>query len=181
MAIERKHIPIGVAGLELKAAADGSPAVVEGYASTFGGDPDSYGDLIAPGAYAQTIRDWATRAYALPMLVDHYGLPGGKWIDLAEDARGLRVLGELTPGNIQAGDILASLKHGVITGLSSARRKTRVLLSMPLIFFLKVVRRRPCSRSVRATQPAASSSPQSVAGFFGISVPCWASSRLTAA
>ena len=33
-----------------------SAGLVSGYASVFGGKPDSYGDVIAPGAYAASLK-----------------------------------------------------------------------------------------------------------------------------
>jgi hypothetical protein len=40
-------------GLEIKAVAE--DGVIEGYGSTFGGEPDSYGDIVMPGAFAESL------------------------------------------------------------------------------------------------------------------------------
>jgi len=90
---------------------------VAGYASVFNG-VDSYRDTILPGAYARTIADWKTRGYALPIIDEHWGATIGKWTHMEEDSLGLRVKGELTPGHSRATDVLASLRHGAVSGLS---------------------------------------------------------------
>lgn len=41
---------------ETESAADGG--TVTGYAATFDREPDSYGDVIAPGAFAETLKRW---------------------------------------------------------------------------------------------------------------------------
>lgn len=85
-----------------------------GYASKFGG-VDSYNDTIAPGAYARTLVD---RERPIRMRWNHYGPVIGKWVALKEDADGLWVEGELTPGHSVAQNVYASLKHGAIDGMS---------------------------------------------------------------
>lgn len=85
-----------------------------GYASVFGG-VDSYGDTIAPGAYKSTLLG---RDRAVAMRWNHFGPVIGKWVALGEDAKGLYVEGQLTPGHSVADDVYASLKHGAVDGLS---------------------------------------------------------------
>lgn len=91
------------------------PGRFQGYASVFGG-VDSYGDTIEPGAFRSTLEN---RSRMPAMLFGHN--PGrviGKWLHLEEDARGLFGEGEFTPGNSDAQNTYASLKHGAIDGLS---------------------------------------------------------------
>lgn len=91
------------------------PGQFEGYASVFGG-VDSYGDTIEKGAFSATLEG---RSRPPLMLYGHN--PGrviGKWIGLEEDSRGLYGKGEFTPGHSDAQDVLASLRHGAIDGLS---------------------------------------------------------------
>jgi uncharacterized protein len=45
-------------------------------------------------------------------------LPIGKWLDLTQDESGLKVEGELTPGNPNAQAVRASMEHGTVDGLS---------------------------------------------------------------
>lgn len=85
-----------------------------GYASVFNG-VDAYGDRIAPGAYARTLK---SRERAVQMRWNHFGPVIGKWKEIREDAKGLYVEGELTPGHSKAEDAYALLKHGAVSGLS---------------------------------------------------------------
>jgi HK97 family phage prohead protease len=103
-----------LADLELKFDDDGK-MVFTGYASVFN-KVDSYGDTVAPGAYEKTLKNRAGRP--VRMRWNHYGPIIGKWIELIEDKKGLKVTGELTPGHSTAMDVYASMKHGAIDGLS---------------------------------------------------------------
>lgn len=85
-----------------------------GYASKFNG-VDSYGDTIAPGAYVETI---GMRQRPILMKRNHWAGVIGKWLTMREDEIGLYVEGEFTPGNREAEDTYALVKHGAISGLS---------------------------------------------------------------
>ena len=39
---------------------DSQSATVTGYASTFDRTPDSYGDIVAPGAFSESLARWAS-------------------------------------------------------------------------------------------------------------------------
>lgn len=69
-----------------------------GYASTFGGAPDSYGDVIAAGAFADAATD-ASSGTAWPAMLFNHSFDGaapiGVWTTLREDQRGLYVEGRL--------------------------------------------------------------------------------------
>jgi HK97 family phage prohead protease len=93
---------------------DAKTGIISGYASTFNG-VDSYGDTIAPGAFAKTLEN---RERPVRMRWNHFGPVIGKWVELAEDERGLFVRGELTPGHSVSEDVKALLSHGAIDGLS---------------------------------------------------------------
>lgn len=110
MQIEKKLL--NAESIELKF--DAETGVFEGYASVFNG-VDSYGDTIMPGAYKKTLKK---RDRTVKMRWNHFGPVIGKWTEMREDERGLYVKGELTPNHSVAGDVLASLKHGAIDGLS---------------------------------------------------------------
>jgi HK97 family phage prohead protease len=97
---------------------DGEGYKFTGYASVFNGI-DSYGDMIAPGAYRNTL---AARERAVQMRWNHYGPVIGKWLSISEDDRGLKVEGELTPGHSVAEDAKALLNHGAVSGLSIGYR-----------------------------------------------------------
>lgn len=97
---------------------DGESGSFTGYASVFGG-VDSYGDTIAPGAFAETLRN-----NGQPKLyLEHSWKLGGALLPIGktvceEDAKGLFVKGEFTPGLSIATDVRAAMKHGTIDGFS---------------------------------------------------------------
>jgi HK97 family phage prohead protease len=100
---------------QLKFDDESKQGVFTGYASVFGG-VDSYGDTITKGAFAETIEQ---RKRPVRMFYGHS--PGrviGKWLDMKEDDTGLFVRGEFTPGNTDAANVYASMKHGAVDGLS---------------------------------------------------------------
>jgi HK97 family phage prohead protease len=88
----------------------------EGYASLFG-VPDGAGDVMAPGAFAKSLR---TRSIdGIRMLYQHFAHePIGVWEDIREDSRGLYVRGRLTTDIERGRDVLALLRDGALDGLS---------------------------------------------------------------
>ncbi|HEX3653733.1 MAG TPA: HK97 family phage prohead protease [Rhizomicrobium sp.] len=88
----------------------------EGYASLFG-VPDGAGDVMAPGAFARSLR--ARGIERIRMLYQHFAHePIGVWEEIREDARGLYVRGRLTTDIERGRDVLALLKDGALNGLS---------------------------------------------------------------
>ncbi len=82
--------------LAFKAAAV-QEGIIRGYASTFGGEADSYGDVIAAGAFSKTLSEHAGKKTTPAMLWAHDPAnPIGKWTRLVEDSMGLAVEGKLT-------------------------------------------------------------------------------------
>src|SRR5690606_9014950 len=82
-------------GLGLDVKAVGDDGVIEGYASTFN-VIDSYGEMVAPGAFKASIAGLKKSKRGLKMLWQHDShQPIGIWDDLEEDAKGLRVVGRL--------------------------------------------------------------------------------------
>jgi HK97 family phage prohead protease len=78
--LEYKSIPFEVK--EVVSVADGGWEIA-GYASTFGGEPDAYGDVIAKGAFLESIaKGWPK------LLFEHYE-PIGKTLEIREDDKGL--------------------------------------------------------------------------------------------
>ena len=99
--------------------AQGNSGAFAGYASTFGGPADSYGDVIAPGAFARSLAEHKT-AGSLPALLwqhDSHALIG-KWLSIVEDGRGLAVAGKLTLEVQRAREAYALLRDGALNGLS---------------------------------------------------------------
>ncbi|RZI62335.1 MAG: HK97 family phage prohead protease [Rubrivivax sp.] len=97
---------------ELKMAGDSGR--FEGYASVFG-VKDSQSDIVHPGAYKDTLAK-----NGLPkMFWNHrWDMPIGRYTDADERAKGLYVVGELTPGHSLASDVGAALRHLTVDGLS---------------------------------------------------------------
>ena len=97
--------------------------VFEGYASLFG-IADLGKDVVAPGAFAETL---ARRGPpGVRMLWQHDPAePIGRWLSLAEDARGLRVRGKLNLAVGRARELHALMKDGGVDGLSIGFRVER--------------------------------------------------------
>ncbi len=102
--------------VELKSEGDGT--TFSGYASVFNGD-DLVGDTILPGAYTEAIKNFTPKMF---FNHDAYALPIGKWVSVEEDEKGLKVVGELTPGNPQSEAVKAAIHHGTVDGLSIGYR-----------------------------------------------------------
>lgn len=106
--------------LELKRGEPLTEGVFEGYASIFDMPIPHplYGtDIIKPGAFAKSI---ATKGVSgIKCLWQHDPTePVGKWLTLQEDARGLRVKGQLLLELAKAREAHTLLKNEVLDGLS---------------------------------------------------------------
>lgn len=109
--------------LESKFAAD-EAGVIAGYASIFGGEPDAYGDVVSPGAFAASLADHRKRGTTPVMLWAHdQSRPIGAWTDIREDAIGLSVKGRLTLESAAGREAHALLKAGALNGLSIGYRE----------------------------------------------------------
>lgn len=94
--MEIKNVPIGA----VKAGPD--DGLEEGeflvYPSTFTKDPDAYGDIVAPGAFLDTLADWKASGNTMPGLYGHrmddpdYNIAGA--VDTGEDDHGWWVKGK---------------------------------------------------------------------------------------
>lgn len=115
------QIKQGAALLDIKALKE--KGEFEGYASTFGGEPDSYGDIIAAGAFAESLAEHAAKGTMPKMFWQHDARePIGKWTAAAEDGKGLLVSGQLNMGVQRAREAYELLKAGDIDGLSIGYR-----------------------------------------------------------
>lgn len=92
----------------------------EGYASTFGGQPDAYGDIIARGAFVDSLAKHKREGTAPLMLFGHnsYDVPIGNWTDLAEDGKGLYVKGLIDLEDPEAMRVYRAVKRKSVRGLS---------------------------------------------------------------
>jgi len=106
--------------LELKLAGDKAESgMIEGYASYFGGEPDSYGDIIAPTAYTKSLAEHAREGTMPVMLWAHdQREPIGRWTEAKEDARGLFVRGQLNLETDAGRRAHSHVKAGDVRGLS---------------------------------------------------------------
>ncbi len=105
----------------MNAAVDaGGPVRFAGYAAIFD-KVDQGGDMIAPGAFAASL---ARRGEGgLPLLWQHHAdQPIGRISAVSEDARGLRVIGEIGGAGAAARQAAAMLREGRIDGLSFGYR-----------------------------------------------------------
>jgi len=105
-------------GLEIKATDEAG--VIEGYGSTFGGEPDSYGDVILPGAFAESLVRHKRQGTMPLMLWGHNAgdLPIGNWTDMAEDGKGLWVKGQIDLDDPVGQRVHRAMKRKSVRGLS---------------------------------------------------------------
>ncbi|MBA4797028.1 MAG: HK97 family phage prohead protease [Rhizobiales bacterium] len=115
--MDKKTAPV----LEIKSLKDSGE--FEGYGSTFGGEPDAYGDVIAEGAYADSLAAHKARG-TMPKLFWQHNAdePIGKWTDAVEDSHGLLMRGKLNMDVQRGREAYALLKAGDIDGLSIGYR-----------------------------------------------------------
>lgn len=115
--MDKKTAPV----LEIKSLKDSGE--FEGYGSTFGGEPDAYGDVIAEGAYSASLAAHKAKG-TMPKLFWQHNAdePIGKWTDAAEDGHGLLMRGKLNMDVQRGREAYALLKAGDIDGLSIGYR-----------------------------------------------------------
>lgn len=101
--------------LEIKATDDGT---VEGYGSVFG-VKDNYDDVIAKGSFVASLAEHKSAGTMPAMLWQHdSGAPIGVWTEMVEDAKGLRIKGQLALDTVKGKEAHALLKMGALNGLS---------------------------------------------------------------
>lgn len=101
--------------LQIKAAEDGT---VDGYGSVFG-VRDNYDDVIASGAFADSLKEHKAEGTMPAMLWQHDpSEPIGVWTEMSEDSNGLRVKGRLALDTVRGKEAHALLKMGALNGLS---------------------------------------------------------------
>lgn len=91
---------------------------VEGYGTVFE-VPDLEGDIITPGAFAASLDRHRQTGTAPRLLWQHDPTqPIGRWVEVREDARGLRLTGQLALETQAGREAYALLKQGALDGLS---------------------------------------------------------------
>jgi len=118
--VKLKHAKVLVKAGQEAGLEDGQ---FEAYASIFG-NVDSYGDVVQPGAFANTLADWAASDSFLPVLFGHNMADPdfniGHVISAKEDERGLRVIGQLDLESPKGAQVHRMLKGKRINQLSFA-------------------------------------------------------------
>lgn len=108
---------------ETKFAEAGGAMLVEGYGSVFG-NVDSYGDVVAPGAFAATLAQVKAGNFPWPSMMLEHGeetkVAIGSWLEFSEDGYGLKVRGKIadTTAGLDAYKLLTLQPRPAITGLS---------------------------------------------------------------
>lgn len=114
-----KQLHVRAFDYDVKAVAE--DGAFTGYASVFG-VVDSYNEVVAPGAFAESLADLNAKGRGLPILWQHRtGEPIGNWnmAELKEDGAGLSGAGELWLEESNYARIAyRGMKSRAITGLS---------------------------------------------------------------
>lgn len=105
--------------LSVKADGVADDGTFEGYGSVFG-VVDSYQEVVAPGAFTESLSELAAKSRVVPVLWQHRSdQPIGVYDKIAEDETGLLVQGRLLVANVgQAAEAHALMKAGAVSGLS---------------------------------------------------------------
>jgi len=113
MTIEHKRVSFDVQDV-------GEEGMITGYGSVFG-IVDGGNDVVMPGAFKKSLA--ARGGKPIPMLWNHIdSFPIGKWTEITEDERGLKLTGRFTMKSTKAQEIHALAMDGVISGLSIGYR-----------------------------------------------------------
>lgn len=92
--------------------------IFEGYGSVFG-VKDSYSEVVAPGAFAETLEKHKIAGTMPALLWQHRsGEPIGVFTSMSEDSIGLKVSGQLALKTTRGAEAYELLKMGAISGLS---------------------------------------------------------------
>lgn len=174
--------------IELKRAPNAPAGYVSGYASTFGGEADSYGDVIAPGAFAKSIARHHAQGTAPLMLWSHDETrPIGRWDSFAEDVAGLSVAGQFNVKTDAGRDAREHVLAGDLNGLSIGYRVmpggakagpngTRILTELDLLEVSIVAF--PANRQARVTGVKSFSSRSELESMLRTILPARAAKKL---
>lgn len=120
------HADAGTKAVVVKFKTDGlAEGEFIGYASVFG-NKDSYGDVVLPGAFTNTLADWKAKGIPIPLLWGHntadpdFNL--GELVEATEDDRGLKVHGRLDMESPKSAQTYRLLKSGRVNQMSFAYR-----------------------------------------------------------
>lgn len=116
----RKHSgALKVRDFDLSVKSVGEDGTFDGYGSVWG-VVDSYQEIVAPGAFTDSLAELAAKGRPVPVLWQHRSdTPIGIWDKLEEDDHGLRGEGSLLIAEVsQAREAHALMKRRAVTGLS---------------------------------------------------------------
>lgn len=146
-----------------------------GYASTFGGEPDAYGDIIAPGAFTDSLAAYQAKNAAPALLWAHDSAePIGKWLALKQDRYGLAVEGKLTLGTKRGTEAHALMKddalglsigYRVASGGATYSGSSRILKAIELFEISAVAMPANPSARVTSVKSAAFMRPENIREF----------------
>lgn len=93
--------------------------IFEGFGSVFG-NVDAYKEIVAPGAFTDSLAQWKSSGRLPPVLWQHRsGEPIGPYLEMEEQSIGLRVKGQLLVDDVQrAKEARALMKAKAVNGLS---------------------------------------------------------------
>jgi len=111
---ERKDFPF-----EIKSDDIQESGIFKGYGSMFGGEPDSYGDIVMKGAFVDSLSKGGRNGTGVAMLWQHDpSKPLGVWNQIEEDKKGLYVEGQLAINTQLGKEAYELMKMGAVRGLS---------------------------------------------------------------
>ena len=111
-----------------KTGTDDTDALADGeflaYPSTFTREPDCYGDVVAPGAFLESIKAWKESGNTLPVMYGHrlddpdYNIGGV--LDMGEDDHGWWIKGRFDMDSPKAAQVYRLVKEHRLSQLSFA-------------------------------------------------------------
>lgn len=115
----KRQLKVRDFALNLKAEGVADDGRFSGYGSVFG-VVDSYKEIVAPGAFGDSLAELAAKDRRVPVLWQHrQDQPIGIYSAISEDETGLKVDGQLLIEHVaQAKEAHALMKAGAVTGLS---------------------------------------------------------------
>lgn len=110
---ERSDMPVEQKSLSLEVKMLDDEGTIEGYGAVFGNE-DSYGDIIEPGAFRETLQ------MRRPKMLWQHNMDEviGAWNEYREDAKGLWMKGKLALGVRRGAEARELIQMGAIDGLS---------------------------------------------------------------
>ena len=117
--MKTKHGALKVRDFDLSIKAVEDDGKFSGYGSVFG-VTDSYQEVVAPGAFTESLAEIKAKGRPVPVLWQHRsGQPIGVWDELTEDQKGLYGVGRLLIADLAlAKEAHALMRVNAVSGLS---------------------------------------------------------------